>query len=161
MVSPNIMNIHGSVINMTSNLSESGVSDLIEYFVISGMMMVLIIITILTITPVAIYHPVDQLSEYAFIDVGNGISTRIVDLYVVSPEEIGNITSKFDIPDDVVGREYNVLIESDERGDIVSVSSGSVRRVVPLAGIGETLGVKGSTTGHGLNVIQYNSTGWD
>src|SRR5690606_26914166 len=111
MVSPNIMNIHGSVINMTSNLSESGVSDLIEYFVISGMMMVLIIITILTITPVAIYHPVDQLSEYAFIDVGNGISTRIVDLYVVSPEEIGNITSKFDIPDDVVGREYNVLIE--------------------------------------------------
>jgi len=141
--------------------SESGVSDLIEYFIISGMMMILIIITILTITPVAIYHPVDQLSEYAFIDIGNGVSTRIVDLYVIAPEEVGNITSKFDIPDDVVGREYEVAIESDESGDVVSVSYGNIRRVVPLAGIGETLGVRGNTTGHGLNVIQYNSTGWD
>ncbi len=141
--------------------SESGVSDLIEYFIISGMMMILIIITILTITPVAIYHPVDQLSEYAFIDIGNGVSTRIVDLYVIAPEEVGNITSKFDIPDDVVGREYEVAIESDESGDVVSVSYGNIRRVVPLAGIGETLEVRGNTTGHGLNVIQYNSTGWD
>ncbi|HPM62066.1 MAG TPA: hypothetical protein PK955_06270 [Methanoregulaceae archaeon] len=134
---------------------------MIEYFIISGMMMILIIITILTITPVAIYHPVDQLSEYAFIDIGNGVSTRIVDLYVIAPEEVGNITSKFDIPDDVVGREYEVAIESDESGDVVSVSYGNIRRVVPLAGIGETLEVRGNTTGHGLNVIQYNSTGWD
>ena len=78
-----------------------------------------------------------------------------------SPKEVGKINSKFDIPDDVVGREYEVIIESEERGDVVSVSYGNIRRVVPLAGIGETLGVRGNTTGHGLNVIQYNSTGWE
>ena len=123
------------------------------------MMMLLIIITILTITPVAIYQPTDQLSEYAFIDIGNGVSTRIVDLYVIAPED-GNIVTKFDIPDDVVGREYGVLIESGPTGDLVSVSYSNIRRVVPLAGIGETLGVEGNTTGHGLNEILYNSSGW-
>jgi hypothetical protein len=139
--------------------SDSAVSDLIEYFIISGMMMILIIITILTITPIAIYQPTDQLSEYAFIDIGNGVSTRIVDLYVIAPED-GNIITKFDIPDDVVGREYGVQIESGPSGDLVSVSYSNIRRVVPLAGIGETLGVEGNTTGHGLNEILYNSSGW-
>jgi len=139
--------------------TDSAVSDLVEYFLISGMLMLIIIITVLTITPVAIYQPTDQLSEYAFIDIGNGISTRIVDVYVIAPEE-GNIITKFDIPDDIVGREYGVLIEAGESGDLVSVSYGNIRREVPLAGIGETLGVEGNTTGHGLNEILYNSTGW-
>jgi hypothetical protein len=144
---------------MRADRQESAVSDLIEYFLISGMLMLLIIITILTITPVAIYQPTDQLSEYAFIDIGNGVSTRIVDLYVIAPED-GNITTKFDIPDDVVGREYGVLIESGATGDLVSVSYSTIRREIPLAGIGETLGVEGNTTGHGLNEILYSSTGW-
>jgi len=140
-------------------LSDEGVSDLIEYFLISGMLMLIIIITVLTITPVAIYQPSDQLSEYAFIDIGNGVSTRIVDLYVIAPSE-GNITTKFDIPDDVIGREYFVVLDQDNSGDFVSVSYGNIRREVPLAGIGETLAVFGNTTGHGLNEILYNSGGY-
>jgi len=139
--------------------SDQGVSDLVEYFFISAMLMVIIIITVLTITPVAIYQPTDQLSEYAFIDIGNGVSTRIVDLYVIAPDE-GNITTKFDIPDDVIGREYYVLLDRDATGDFVSVSYSNIRRDVPLAGIGETLAVFGNTTGHGLNEIAYSSTGY-
>jgi hypothetical protein len=138
---------------------EEGVSDLIEYFIISGVMMMLIIITVLTITPVAIYQPTDQLSEYAFIDIGNGVSTRIVDVYTIAPQD-GNITTKFDIPDDVVGREYDVIIEQGSTGDYVSVSYSNIERKVPLAGIGETLGVWGNTTGHGLNKISYSSSGY-
>ena len=146
---------------MTDEWSESGVSDLVEYLLISSMLLILIVITILSITPLAIYQPTDQLSEYAFIDIGNGVSTRIVDLYVIAPGDVGNITTKFDIPDDVVGREYRVMIDKDDSGDFVSVAYGSIRRVVPLAGIGETLGVGGNTTGHGLNEILYNSSGFD
>jgi len=140
-------------------LSDYGVSDLVEYFFISAILMLVIIITVLTITPVAIYKPTDQLSEYAFIDIGNGVSTRIVDLYVIAPDE-GNITTKFDIPDDVVGREYFVVLDKDASGDFVSVSYSNIRREVPLAGIGETLEVWGNTTGHGLNEILYESGGF-
>lgn len=139
--------------------SEDGVSDLIEYFIISGVMMVIIVITVLTITPVAIYQPTDQLSEYAFIDIGNGVSTRIVDVYVIAPEN-GNISTKFDIPDDVVGHEYGVLIDKDSTGDFISVFHSNIQRKVPLAGIGETMGVWGNTTGQGLNLILYNSSGY-
>jgi hypothetical protein len=142
---------------------DSGVSDLIEYFLISGMLMLLIIITVLSMTPVVIYQPTDQLSEYAFIDIGNGVSTRIVDLYVIRPD-FGTINTSFDIPDDVVGREYEVVIESGSEqeysGDYISVSYSNIRREVPLAGIGQSVGVEGSTTGHGLNEILYNSSGW-
>jgi hypothetical protein len=143
---------------MDNQWSEMGVSDLVEYIIISGVMMLLIVITVLTITPVAIYQPTDQLSEYAFIDIGNGVSTRIVDLYALAPP-FGDITTKFDIPDDVVGRDYRVLIEQGDKGDIVSVSYSNIRRTVPLAGIGQTLGVWGNTTGSGLNKIFYNSSG--
>jgi hypothetical protein len=144
---------------MTNERFNRGVSDLVEYFMISSILMVVIIITVLTITPIAIYQPTDQLSEYAFIDIGNGVSTRIVDLYVIAPDE-GNITTKFDIPVDVIGREYYVLLDRDATGDFVSVSYSNIRRKVPLAGIGETLAVFGNTTGHGLNEIAYSSGGY-
>lgn len=144
--------------------TSDGVSNLIEYLLISGMLMLLIIITILTMTPVVIYQPTDQLSEYAFIDIGNGVSTRMVDLYVIRPD-YGTLNSTFDIPDDVVGREYSVMIESwpesEETGDFLSVSYSNIRREVQLAGIGKSLNIFGTTTGHGLNEILYNSSGWE
>ncbi len=153
------MNNHGEGTDLVQELSESAVSDLIEYFIISGMIMILIIITILTITPVVLFHPADQLLEYTFMDIGNGISNRIVDMYVIAPQGVGNLTSKFDIPDEVVGREYEVLIESDQNEYVVSLSSGSFKRVVSLPGIDDAIRINGNMTGHGLNVIQYNSTG--
>ena len=138
---------------------ESGVSHLIEYLIISGVLMMLIIITILTITPVFIDQPLNKLTDYAFIDIGNGVSTRIVDLYVIAPDN-GNITTKFDIPDDVAGRGYFVEIIYDESGDQVRVFRDSIERTVSLAGIGGTLGVTGNTTGAGLNIIRYQSGGY-
>jgi hypothetical protein len=148
---------------MRKDQLEQGVSDLIEYFIISSMLMLLIIITILTMTPVIIDRPVDQLSDYAFIDIGNGVSTRIVDLYVITPES-GKITTKFDIPDDVVGREYTVTIQSEGEGymgDLVRISRARISREVQLAGIGRTINTSGQTTGHGLNLILYDSKGFD
>jgi hypothetical protein len=141
---------------------EQAVSGMIEYIIISGILMVLMVITTLALTNVIIERPVEQLSEYAFIDIGNGISTRIVDLYVIAPippTSIGNITSEFDIPDDVAGREYSVTVIGST-GDQIIVSRENIARRVSLAGIGTTLGVGGSTTGHGLNEINYRSEGF-
>jgi hypothetical protein len=151
------------------NESEDAVSNMIEYLFISGILMLLMIITTLALTSVIIERPVDQLSEYAFIDIGNGISTRVVDLYVIAPYDTfytddtslsGNVTTKFDIPDDVVGREYFVNVQSGLTGDQIVVYRGDIQRKVSLAGIGTTLGVAGSTTGHGLNIIEYESAGF-
>ena len=148
--------------------NEKAVSNMIEYIIISGVLMLLMILTTLTLTSVIIERPVDQLSEYAFIDIANGISTRIVDLYVIAPHDrslianiSGNVTTKFDIPDDVVGREYFVTVQSGPTGDQIVVYRGDIQRKVSLAGIGTTLGVAGSTSGHGLNIIEYESAGFE
>ena len=145
------------------NEREEAVSNMIEYIIISGMLMLLMIITTLALTSVVIDRPIDQLSEYAFIDIGNGISTRIVDLYVIAPvvPNQGNVTTQFDIPDDVVGREYFVTVQSGPTGDQIVVYREGLERKVSLAGIGTTLGVAGSTSGHGLNIIEYESLGFD
>lgn len=142
---------------------EEAVSNMIEYIIISGILMLLMIITTLALTSVVIDRPVDQLSEYAFIDIGNGISTRIVDLYVIAPvvPNQGNVTTQFDIPDDVVGREYFVTVQSGPTGDQIVVYREDIERKVSLAGIGTTLGVAGSTSGHGMNIIQFESLGFN
>lgn len=151
-----------------SGLNDSAASGMLEYIFISGVLMVLMVITVLTLTSGIIERPVDQLSEYAFIDIGNGISTRIVDLYVIAPVgssryryfDNGIVETRFDIPDEAAGKEYFVTVTSGISGDQIVVSRGSIERRVPLAGIGTTLGVGGSTTGHGLNTIIFNSSGY-
>ncbi len=143
---------------------------MIEYIIISGILMVVLVIITLSLNSTIIEGPMDQLTESAFIDIGNGISTRIVDLYVIAPvtpysigntHSEGNITTIFDIPDDVVGRGYFVDVTSGGTGDQIVVSGSGIERKVSLAGIGTTLGVAGSTTGAGLNRIIYNSTGYN
>lgn len=148
---------------MRTEHAEKAASGLIEYIMISGVLMVLMVITVLTLTSGVVERPIDQLSEYTFIDIGNGISTRIVDLYVIVPDRSTSnctISTIFDIPDEVAAKEYYVTIESGSSGDQIVVSRDNIERKVSLAGIGTTLGVAGSTTGHGLNRIIYNSTGY-
>jgi len=123
--------------------------------------MLLMVITILSLNSGVIEGPINQLSESAFIDIGNGVSTRMVDLYVLAPvaPSQGNITTHFDIPDEVAGREYFVTVLPDDSGDPqIVVHRGSIERKVSLSGINSTLGVGGETTGHGLNNIIYNSS---
>jgi len=136
--------------------NDRAVSSMHEYIMISGVLMLLMVITVLTMTNSIILPPINHLTEYSFIDIGNGVSTRIVDLYVIAPDN-GNITTFYDIPDDVAGREYFVLIGSTATGDQVSVYRENIRRNVSLAGIGATLKTGGMTTGHGMNRITYRS----
>lgn len=140
-------------------LDGDAVSSMHEYLIISGILMLMMVILAFSFTTVLIEPQSRQLTEYAFIDIGNGVSTRIVDLYVIAPYN-GTITTYFDLPDDVAGKDYYVSISSSATGDYVSVYRDTIKRDVSLAGIGETMGVGGTTPGHGLNRISYRSEGF-
>lgn len=133
-----------------------GVSSMQEYILISSILMILMVITVLTLTNSVILPPIDRLTEYSFIDIGNGVSTRMVDLYVIAPKE-GNISTFYDIPDDVAGKEYFVSIELTGSGDQVSIFNDKIRRNISLSGISSTYKAGGQTTGHGMNKITYRS----
>lgn len=145
---------------ITRPMNEDGVSRLTEYIIVTGVLLVLMIVMMFTVNSVFMQGPADTLRYHAFVDIGNGISTRIVDLYVISPGN-GTIETKFDIPDDVAGADYFVEASGKGSSQMILVHGGNVQSQVAIAGIGATRTVTGNTTGAGWNRIQYNSSGFE
>jgi len=140
---------------------ESGVATMIEYVMISGILMCLFIVIVLLTNANFMVGPGNTIAYSAFTDIGNGVSTRIVDIYALAPEN-GNIVSNFDIPDEVAGRSY--FVEIDNIGDLstqrVTVSRDTVTTSIAIAGIGSSRRAGGNTTGAGMNRIGYDSGGF-
>jgi hypothetical protein len=156
-----------------------GVTNLLEYIFISGTLLILLVVLMFLVNAVFMDGPARTLQYHAFTDIGNGVSTRIVDLYIIAPYN-GTIETKFDIPDDVANRDYFVEAKGEGTATMIMVSAGGtvcqyasdlcpscpvwtckggVYSLTSLAGIGGTRGVVGNTTGRGWNRIIYNSGG--
>jgi hypothetical protein len=127
---------------------------------VTAVLMVLMVVMLLLVNSTFMQGPADTLTYVAFTDIGNGISTRIVDVYALAPSD-GSIDTHFDIPTDVAGKDYYVLIGQGITpiDQDVEISRDSIDIHVSLAGIGASRGVTGNTTGRGLNMISYNSGG--
>jgi hypothetical protein len=135
---------------------------MIEYILISGVLMGLLIVMLLLVNTNIMENPANRLVYVAFTDIGNGVSTRIVDVYAIAPRD-GTISTHFDLPDDIVGRDYFVEIGpgANPVDQDVKVSRGDLETDIALAGVGASRGVAGNTTGRGMNMILYNSSGFD
>jgi len=140
-------------------VNEEGVTRLMEYVIVSGVLLLLMVVMMFTVNAAFMEGPADTLRYHAFVDIGNGVSTRIVDLYVIAPGN-GTISTKFDIPDDVAGAGYFVDVGMTGASQAILVQGGSIQSRVAIAGIGATKGVSGNTTGAGWNMIQYDSKGF-
>jgi hypothetical protein len=147
---------------------DSAVANMIEYLMISAVIMGLLILMILLVNTNIMENPANRLVYVAFTDIGNGVSTRMVDVYSIAPQT-GNITTKFDIPDEIVGKSYFVEVGGNENPNNPSVYEQYIRVYrndittdIALSGIAAT-GSKGTaggnTTGAGINVINYCSEG--
>lgn len=144
---------------ITEPVNEEGVTRLMEYVIVSGMLLLLMVVMIFTVNAVFMEGPANNLRYHAFIDIGNGVSTRIVDLYVIAPGN-GTIATKFDIPDDVAGADYFVNVGMTGASQEIQVQGGGIQSKIAIAGIGATKGVTGNTTGAGWNMIQYDYRGF-
>ena len=141
--------------------NEQAVANLIEYIMISGVLMGLLIVMLLLVNTNIMEDPANRLAYVAFTDIGNGVSTRIVDVYAIAPRD-GTISTRFDIPDDIAGKDYFVEIGpgADPVDQDVMVSRGYLETHVALAGVGASRGVAGNTTGKGMNRISFDSAGY-
>lgn len=140
---------------------ESGVATLHEYVMVTGVVMGLFTIMFILVNTNFIEAPVNTITYSAFTDIGNGVSTRMIDTYAIAPVQ-GNITSKFDLPDDIGGKPYYVQIVGDSAGQQVAISRDYIYSSTDLAGIGATKHGQagGNTTGAGVNRISYDSNGF-
>lgn len=139
--------------------SEDGVSTLIEYISISGVLLLLMVVMMFLVNAVFMEGPANTLKYHAFTDIGNGISTRVVDIYLIAPYN-GTIETKFDIPDDVAGQDYFVEAKNEGLKQVIEVRRGDIYSQISIAGIGATKSVTGNTTGGGWNRILYDSKGF-
>jgi len=145
--------------------TEKAVASLTEYIIITGVIMALFVVMLLLVNTNIMENPADRLAYIAFTDIGNGISTRMVDVYAISPVD-GTILTRFDIPDDIAGKDYVVEVGTRQNpvnfymnDQYVHVSRNSLSTDVSLSGIGASRAAGGSTTGRGMNTICYNSSG--
>ena len=145
--------------------NEAAVANMIEYLMISGVTMALLIVFILLVNTNIMEDPANRLVYVAFTDIGNGVSTRMVEVYAIAPAE-GTIDTKFDIPDEIVGRSYFVKVGTQQNpinpgmdDQYIQISRGSIEAHISLADIATTKGATGETTGAGINRISYNSSG--
>jgi hypothetical protein len=146
--------------------NDAAVVTLIEYVMVSGVCIGLMVVLMLLINANMMEGPANRLSYVAFTDIGNGISTRIVDVYALAPAD-GHLSTNFDIPDDIASRDYSVEVGTQPnpfnptvRDQYISVSRGFIDSKVALAGVGSSRGVTGNTTGRGINKISYSSGGY-
>jgi hypothetical protein len=141
--------------------NESAVANMIEYLMISAVIMVLLIVMLLLVNTNIMENPANRVIYVSFTDIGNGVSTRMVDVYAIAPND-GDITTHFNIPDEIVGRGYFVELGADTSSadQDITVSRGYLKAHIAIAGIAATRGVNGSTTGAGMNIISYDSEGF-
>ncbi len=138
--------------------NSEGVTNLLEYIFISGTLLLLLVVLMFLVNAVFMEGPANTLSYHAYTDIGNGVSTRIVDLYIIAPYN-GTIETKFDIPDEVANRDYFVEAKGEGTDTMIEVRRGDIFSSISIAGIGGTRGVVGNTTGRGWNRIIYDSRG--
>ena len=144
-------------------LNDDAVSTLTEYLSITAVVIVMFIIMTLVVHSGLVEGPSNTLKYHAYVDIGNGVSTRMVELYAIAPQN-GRITTIFDLPDDVANQEYFVEVvagfdDDGKRSQLIRVTDGTTESRIAIAGIGLTRGVTGKTSGAGQNVIIYDSKG--
>jgi len=145
--------------------NDSAAANMIEYLMVSAVIMALFIVMLLLVNTNIMEDPANRLVYVAFTDIGNGVATRMIDVYAISPKD-GTVFTRFDIPDDIAGKDYFVDVGTRQNkinlalnDQYIRVSRGFLTTDIALSGIGATRNVSGSTTGRGMNTICYNSSG--
>lgn len=141
--------------------NEEAVITAVEYIVITGILMVMLIITVLTVNHLFIEGPSDTLRYNSYLDTGERLSARIVDMEMLAPES-GRIVTRLDIPLEVAGKSFNVSFVPEIAGSggnmrSVAVGDGRVACSVPVIG-GDGGVLKGNFTGYEYT-LEYDSGG--
>jgi hypothetical protein len=145
--------------------NELAAANMIEYLMVTAVIMGLFVVMLLLVNTNIMEDPANRLAYVTFTDIGNGISTRMIDVYAISPRD-GSILTKFDIPDEIAGKDYFVEVGTRKNpvnflmnDQYIRVSRGFLTTDIAVSGIGASRNVSGSTTGKGMNTICYNSSG--
>ena len=140
--------------------NEEAVITAVEYVLITGILMVMLIITVMAVNHLFIEEPSDTLRYNSYLDAGEKLSTRMVDMEMIAPES-GRVVTRLDIPREIAGKSFSVNLtpEITDSGDLrrIAIGDGRVNCFVPAGGMGKGV-LKGNFTDYGY-ILEYDSGG--
>lgn len=135
---------------------EKAVSTTIGYILIVSIGITFFSILMLSLNSIFYDTPKAIVTESVYNDIGNEISTKMVDIYIIAPIN-GSIDTKFDIPIKVANERYKIEMigSSGDQEIIVSSIDSNNRVVVSINGIGHSVvsvtgEIYSGTTDHGI-----------
>ncbi|RQD83588.1 MAG: hypothetical protein D5R96_02720 [Methanocalculus sp. MSAO_Arc2] len=143
---------------MKKPCSSEAVANLIGYIIITAVLLVLLVMVMVITHDALIEKPAERLMYHSYVDIGNGISVRIVDIYTIAPEN-GSITSEINIPHDVLGVGYMITVRKSGVDQEIVVFGDRTEAVISLAGTGVRRPVSLMSTPEGKTMIIYDSRG--
>ncbi|HTY91830.1 MAG TPA: hypothetical protein VMC84_11690 [Methanocella sp.] len=146
---------------------DTGVTSIVEYIVTFIIASILFSIVLLMANSMFIDGPQRTVSKVQFTDIGNDLTAKVVDTYLIAPEPgeystTFDVSTTFDMPLTVASNSYMADIGSgnnpnqdDREIDVYSPSNG-VSINMTLNGISSTIPVNGSTSSlSGTHRIYY------
>lgn len=143
---------------MKKPCSSEAVASLIGYIIITAVLMVLLVLVMVAAHDALIEKPAERLTYHSYVDIGNGMSVRIVDIYTIAPEN-GSITSEIGMPHDVLGVGYMITVRKSGIDQEIVIFGDRTEAVISLAGTGESRPVSLMDTPDGKTMIIYDSRG--
>ncbi|MDY6959055.1 MAG: hypothetical protein SVK08_07830 [Halobacteriota archaeon] len=125
---------------------DRAVSTVLEFVFTTGVAISLFVLILLYSTGMFIEAPGRTVALERFTDIGNDISTKIVDIYIIAPEN-GILITDLTMPTSVGGHDYVVDAEAhvDQMVEVSSIKDSGLNVSVTINGITQSVGVNGST----------------
>jgi len=139
---------------------DSGLNLIVEYLLTFIIASILFSIVLLLANSAFIEGPQRTVSIVQFTDIGNDITAKMVDTYLIAPE-MGNVSTTFNMPYTVAGNAYNanVVGMGNDKEVNVYLPDGRVSITVTLNGVNSTIPVSGNTSSlSGTHRIYYQKT---
>jgi hypothetical protein len=138
---------------------ENAISLSVSYILLSGISLIFFAILLLSSNDLLIKGPTDIVIEEQYSDIGNMISTKIMYMYLIAPEN-GNIGTDYRIPAEVGREEYMINADSANIDEIIEVRSTVSDKIisVTLNGIASSMSINGTAYSSESNHrIRYNN----
>jgi hypothetical protein len=144
---------------------DEGATSILEFMLMFFLAAGIFMLLTLNFNAMFLNHPKYVVANNQFVDIGNDVTTKIIDTYLVSPDN-GMVTTYFDIPETIAGYTYAVGVHAvgveDREVQVATSEGGGISVNTTLNGAYTTIKMNGTTQStsmlHGI-VYQSNSTG--
>jgi hypothetical protein len=128
---------------------DSGVTAMLEYIITFVFAFIIFTMMLSMFNGMFIQGPERTVSNIQFADVGNDVTAKILDTYLIAPAT-GNVSTVFDMPETAAGKDYVLEIRTSANGwdkeIIVHSPYMMLNMSVTLNGVNSTIPILGNTS---------------